>query len=160
MMFEVAAFAMNAGTLACVVSGPTAMTLGVKPKPARKSTCSCVMSSCARRARDLGCDPRIVPANEFNLAAGDGSSVFVLKRRECGVERCTGGKRPGVRRNDADAQRRVFCAGHGLERDHDGNASGDQNPARVQYRAARSSEMVCGDSRPVGTRMSNARTFR
>ena len=57
VMMEEAAFMMIIGTFACVASGATAIALGVKPKPARKSTLSCVIRSCARRLATSGDGP-------------------------------------------------------------------------------------------------------
>src|SRR5215470_9017793 len=57
VMIEEAAFMMIIGTFACVASGATASALGVRPKPARKSTLSCVTRSWARRLATSGDGP-------------------------------------------------------------------------------------------------------
>src|SRR5712664_3575365 len=56
-MVEDAAFMTIIGTLACVASGATASAFGVRPKPAMKSTLSCVIKSCARRLAISGEGP-------------------------------------------------------------------------------------------------------
>src|SRR5712671_5338107 len=56
-MIEDAAFMMIIGVFACVASGATASAFGVRPKPAMKSTLSCVIRSCARRLAISGEGP-------------------------------------------------------------------------------------------------------
>src|SRR6267143_1866848 len=57
VMTEEAAFMTIIGIFACVASGATARAFGVKPKPAMKSTLSCVIRSCARRLAISGEGP-------------------------------------------------------------------------------------------------------
>src|SRR5437870_5139323 len=57
VMIEEAAFITIIGFLAWVASGATARAFGVRPKPARKSTLSCVIRSCASRLATSGDGP-------------------------------------------------------------------------------------------------------
>src|SRR6266478_10183741 len=57
VMIEDAAFITIIGVFAWVASGATASAFGVKPKPAMKSTWSCVMRSFARRLATSGDGP-------------------------------------------------------------------------------------------------------
>ena len=57
MMFEVVALTMNTGVLEGVETVPTATAFGVKIKPVSISTCSCTISSCARRFALSGAMP-------------------------------------------------------------------------------------------------------
>ena len=68
-MIEVAAFMMIIGFVASVASGATASAFGVSPKPARKSTLSLVISSCARRLATSGSPGRVLH-DQLDLAAG------------------------------------------------------------------------------------------
>ena len=57
VMIDEAAFMMIIGVFAWVASGATASAFGVKPKPAMKSTLSCVIRSCASRLAISGEGP-------------------------------------------------------------------------------------------------------
>jgi hypothetical protein len=56
-MLDVAAFMMTIGFFASVDTGAVASALGVRPKPARMSTLSCVTASWARRLASSGAAP-------------------------------------------------------------------------------------------------------
>jgi len=57
VMIDVAAFMMSIGFFASVAIAAAARAFGVRPKPARMSTPSCVTSSCARRLATSGAGP-------------------------------------------------------------------------------------------------------
>ena len=57
VMTEVAAFMITIGFFASAETGATASALGVRPNPARRSTWSRVINSCARRLAMSGAAP-------------------------------------------------------------------------------------------------------
>ena len=70
-MIEVAAFMMMVGFFDSVMIGATARALGVKPKPAMKSTLSFTISSWAEPLGDCGNGTGTVLDHEFDLLARD-----------------------------------------------------------------------------------------
>ena len=103
VMTDVAAFMITIGFFASAAIGATASAFGVSPKPARMSTLSRVMSSCARRLAMSGAAPGRVALDELDLPAAERVAVQLeVRLHPVDDLGAVVGKRAGEFRDDAD----------------------------------------------------------